>query len=303
MTATDPKQTFVTNRSCERKTHRMKNRSIKSFLAFAISLNFFAISYGAVTEEWAPPQNPDPEEIRREADKDIREERFELASQKYAWYHENALKYRPSLIGVRLSFALIRWRSLADQYPPALMEMKRAQDRAEERVRNREDASAFEMVSEIKGFFSFQDSVALNGILKEDNRTIDLFKWLGEHDPDLAHGSYALAQDVLVDAGEYGLCESYLTGRNSFDEILDDYKRQLVLMEKLYDGAENAPQADIHYMLFARRTAYIVVILVNRDRLSDAKIIAETAMQELESEELRKQVSDALRGIPPKRLM
>jgi hypothetical protein len=282
----------------------MVNSSIKRFQALPIAFLFCAISLGAAAEQWTPPQNPDPEEIRRGADKNAREKRYDLASQKYVWYHENALKYQPALVGVRVSFALMGWRSLANQYPPALEDMRRAQDKAEERVKsNNDDASAFETIGKIKGLMSFQDAAALNRILRENNRTIELFKWLDEQDPDFAHRVFVIAQDALVDAGEYALCETYLTGRNSFSEILDNHQKQIGLMEQLYGGAENAPHIDSNYMTFTRRAAYIVAILVNRDRLSDAKIIAEKAMRELENENLRNQIGDALRGVPPKQLM
>ena len=282
----------------------MVSNNLKKFKVLPIAILTFAVSSGVTAEQWTPPQNPDPEEIRREADEDAREKRYELASEKYVWYHENALKYQPSLVGVRVSFALMGWRSLANQYPPALQEMRRAQDRAEVRVKsNTNDSSTFENIAATKGLLAFQDAAALNRTFKEDNRTIALFKWLEEQDPDLAHLAYVIAQDALVEAGEYGLCESYLTGRNSFEGVIEDHERQLDSMAKMYGGAENLPHIDSHYLVFARKAAFIIAILVNRDRISDAKIIAERAMQELEDENLRNQIAKALRGIPPEQLM
>lgn len=274
------------------------------FKIFPVAFLLFAISLGYAAEPWVPPQDPDPEEIRRGADKDFLKGRYELASQKYVWYHENALKYRPALLGVRVSFALIGWRNLGEQYPPALQEMKRARDKAEERVRqNGSEPSASKGVAAVQVVGNFQDAAALNRVLKEDDRTIELFKWLSEHDPDLAHLAYAIAQDALVEAGEFALCETYLTGRNSFDEVLKDLKRHLKWVDGHYGGVENAPHVDSHYQIFARKVAYIVAILVNRNRLSDAEIIAEKATHELQDENLRNQIDEALQGIPPGRLM
>lgn len=282
----------------------MATSSNTIFKVLPVAFLCFVVSLSSAAEQWIPPQNPDPEEVRREADKDAQEGQYELASQKYVWYHENALKYRPSLLGVRVSFALIGWRRLANQYPPALREMRRARDRAEEWVRsNKDDSSAFQKIAAVKGVVNFQDAAALNRILKEDSRTIELFKWLDEHDPDFAHLAYIIAQDALVEAGEFALCETYLTGRNSFDKIIKDHERHLEWTEILYGGVENTPYIDSQYLTFARKAAYIVAILVNRDRLSDAKIIAEKAMQELEDEKLRNQIGDALQGIPPEQLM
>lgn len=47
------------------------------------------------------------------------EGRFSEALSEYIWFHEHALEERPSLHGVRLSFALGYWLELAEQYPPA----------------------------------------------------------------------------------------------------------------------------------------------------------------------------------------
>jgi len=197
------------------------------FKVIPVAILLLTTSVNATAERWRPSPTPDPIEISREATNDAQEGRYELALQKHVWYHNNALKYQPSLVGVRLSYALADWKRLADRHPPALQEMQRVRDSAEERARDD------------KGDFSaFQDTVAINNILNEDGRTIDLFKWLDEH-------------------------------------------------------------ADVRYTLLARKAAYIISILTNVGRSSDAKIIAEQVLQNLEDEKLKVQIGDALRGIPP----
>ena len=304
ISATNPKRSLVPHRPHGRAFPDMTiSGSTKLKVSLAV-LVFFVVSLSLAAEQWAPPQNPDPEEIRRGADKDARDGRFEIASQKYVWYHENALRYRPSLFGVRVSFALLEWRRLADQYPPALQEMIRIRNRAEEWIRSaREDVPVFQGFATFQRIGIFQDASALNRTLNEDVRTVELFKWLDKHDPEFAHLAYIIAQDALVDAEEYALCETYLTGRNSFDEILEEHKALLETSEKLNIGQESASGTGSFNMIFARKAAYIVAILVNLDRLSDAKPVAERALQELEDEGLRSQIGDALQGKPPQKLM
>lgn len=268
--------------------------------SLSIAVLVLALCSCSGAERWTPPDNPDPEEIRRGADEDAREERYELASRKYVWYFENALEHEPALAGVRVSFALMGWRSLAEQYPPALEEMMRARDKAEDRVRS---AASNSNSTEIEHLFAFQDAASLNNIFDENGRTVELFKWLSENKQDVAHLVYAIAQDALVEAGEYALCETYLTGGNSFEGVLRDHRQQLEYAETYSGNADDSANVDWMFELFARRTAYIVAILVNRDRLSDARAIADSAMQELEDEVHKNQIEDALRGIPPERLM
>ena len=78
-----------------------------------------------LAEDWTPPEKPDPEAILQEIREDVKNRRYEVALSKTLWFHENALALRPSLSGVRLSFALSYWLELGEVYPPALEEMKR----------------------------------------------------------------------------------------------------------------------------------------------------------------------------------
>ncbi len=68
---------------------------------------------------WAPPENPDPQDILAQAKQDTASGRYEDALAKHLWFHENALEYRSSLYGVRLSFALGDWTKLSHVYPLA----------------------------------------------------------------------------------------------------------------------------------------------------------------------------------------
>ncbi|MFO1093722.1 MAG: hypothetical protein U0992_10475 [Planctomycetaceae bacterium] len=69
---------------------------------------------------WQPPYDPDPSDILQEAVDDSRDGRSELALTKFLWFHGNALHYEPSLLGVRLSFALSYWLDFASEYKPAM---------------------------------------------------------------------------------------------------------------------------------------------------------------------------------------
>lgn len=257
------------------------------------SLLFLFVFDSAVVfaQQWVPPENPNPEEIRDEAEADIENGQLDLAAEKYLWYHHNALKYQPSLVGVRLSYALGDWRDLADKYRPALQDMRLVRDRAEESLRTESDDP-----------YAFHDFVALNDVLKEDGRTIELFKWLDQNNRHLARDVFIMAQDALVAGSEYDLCEKYIVGRNSFDSIIENHERTVNRFTEIYKDEPEARIFESFDMMFARRTSFIVAILVNRERFSEAEDIAERALRLLEHDAHKVQISDALEGIPPERL-
>lgn len=242
-------------------------------------------------QQWVPPDNPEPTKIRDEAEADIEEGRLGLAAEKYLWYHENALKYDPYLGGVRLSFALGDWRKLADKYPRALQDMRLVRDRAEESVRLSDD-----------DFSAFQDFVALNDVLDDDGRTVELFGWLDQNNRPFARSVYIIAQDTLVYVGDFALCEKYIVGRNSFDAAMSNYEEHVQWMKNRYDGKVEPWRIDAEQMILSRRAAYIVAILVNVGRTPEADEIADRVLDVLTNEQHRVQISDALEGIPPHRL-
>lgn len=243
-------------------------------------------------QQWAPPLDPSPSQIRDEADLDIEEGRFGLAAEKYLWYHENALKYEPSLGGVRLSFALGDWRELAGKYPPAFQDMSLVRDRAEESVRLKD-----------RDFSAFQDFASLNRVLNEDGRTIELFKWLDQNNRHFARDVFVMAQGALVAGSEYELCEKYIVGRNSFDSVIEHHEQTIARFKERHKDNPDAELFETFDMIFARQAAFIIAILVNRDRQPEAKEMADRALQLLEDEEHQLQISDALEGVPPERLM
>lgn len=259
------------------------------YKALIVSVLFVASNSAAQT--WLAPENPDPQEIRRDAERDIEEGRLELAAEKYLWYFNNALEYAPSLSGVRLSFALGDWRDLADRYPPARRDMEMVRDRAEESVR-----------LGTGGFSDFSDFVALNDELDDDGRTVELFKWLDQTNRHLARDVYAVAQDTLVHSGEFALCEKYIVGRNSFQSVQESLERDLTWRRKYSDEPDYEENLDFTYLFFARRAGHIVAVLVNVGKSDDAKVIAEEALTALDGTQHAYLITDALDGIPPERL-
>lgn len=100
---------------------------------------------------------------------------YAAALERHEWFHACALAHKPSLYGVRLSFALSAWVELGQKYPPALKSLKRIRDRDSDRLR--------------AGLISdsvFHDVVAINRVLKEDAQTMMLFRKIEGANPEAA---------------------------------------------------------------------------------------------------------------------
>jgi len=264
------------------------NRMRKLALIIAFTLPVAGICQNS---GWQPPANPDPSEILREARADRDTGRYQLALDKHVWYHDNALKYDRAHGGVRLSFALSDWRKLANRYPPALEKMREFRERAELWVKqNKED------------FDAFHDFVSLNTQLKEEERTVYLFRWLDEYDPSFARRVYPVARDTLVAEGEYQLCGEYI----DIESIRDDMRLSRKLDESVGEHLDPERASEIlrfRNKHFAYEMAYAIAILVRIGQSEEANEVAGFAIEELQNDALEKQIVDAQSGVFPERIL
>ncbi len=240
----------------------------------------------AFADTWEPPESPDPRAILREARDDRDNGRYALALEKHVWFHENALDIRPSLTGVRTSFALFDWRQLANEYPPALEKLQQVRDRAAEAVRNG------------SGFDAFRDFAGINRALGEQHRTIELFKWLDVNDPSAAESAYIVAEDVLVAAAEYTLCGKYIGGIDSYFDA--EYRYRI----KLRAADDGSVGSDMNYRArkkFSYEIALQVALLVKNDKSAEASEIVDRALRDWEGHLDEQQILDAQGGVIPTR--
>jgi len=128
------------------------------------------------------------------------EGKYSEALSEYIWFHNHALEERPSLRGVRLSFALGYWLELAGKYPPARSALK---DIREEKTRRLlEGAEDWEL---------FNDVHAINRTLSNDEATYDLFCAINSKNPDFAARCARIAMPVMVKAHDFKLARSFIT--------------------------------------------------------------------------------------------
>jgi hypothetical protein len=240
----------------------------------------------AAADEWKPPENPDPREILREARADAVARRDEDALAKHVWFHRNALKYRPSLGGVRLSYALSDWYEFGKGYPPALVKLKEIRDEAAKNVTNGK------YVRE-----SFHDLAAINHTLGEESHTRDTFVLLDAQNADAAKMVFRVAQPALVKTKEYELCGKYIDSQRSFPRIIESFRRGKRLAEDPRFGARHLEFAN---KKFTNDSATLIALLAVNGRKAEAEEIAGDAKKEWNNASFHAEIDKALQGKLPK---
>ena len=134
--------------------------------------------------------------------------KFDAALKKHIWFHNHALKIRKSYYGVRLSFALAYWMELAQQYPPALVALRKMRDRKTAKLSGGKTDRAL-----------FHDVESINERLKESAATVELFKKIDEINEHFASSIYDLADEAIIAAGDYVLARKHLGDPSTRFEI------------------------------------------------------------------------------------
>lgn len=189
------------------------------------------------------------------------------------WFHEHALRWRRSLYGVRLSFALADWHALALRYPPAMAQLRDARERALTRcMANAEAPEAFER---------FHDFVSINQHLDEPERSSTAFAEIDARGLRLAEDVYRLCQPALIRAGFFELCAKYL--KNPSQWIAD--ATLAYTEDKRRDESRLEAAADLHRCrdhALAQEAGQWALILVRSGRNAEAKAVVKTARHALQ---------------------
>jgi hypothetical protein len=224
-----------------------------------------------------------PSTILQDAVADTRARRFAEALGKHLWYHRHALKYDGGLYGVRLSFALMYWRQLAHQYPPAMAALRQARDDAELAALAEEPPG-----SNGRGNHPFHDAVAISRELNENDRVVALFKKLDVENPELARQAYHFADDFLIEAEEYELCGRYLDPEKMFSSL----QRRLELGRR--QPRSMAWPVTVQHI--QKDAANVVALLARNGRPDEAKVFAERSKALLDNPEFHERLDRAVRG-------
>jgi hypothetical protein len=218
----------------------------------------------------------DPSAILQEA-VELAKKGFHVeALHRHLWFHQHALELRPALYGVRLSFALSYWVDLGKAYPPALDALKAIRDRKLD-----------ELAAGGGSCQSFHDVVAINDNIGELTRTTELFRLLDARNPEMARECYSSAENALVAAHEYGLCERYMADLDARLESIKSHRESLIQFHENL-GRPLPPEVlripDVH---FARDVGHLIEILSGVGRTADAARVRNWALAISDCSEVR----------------
>lgn len=209
----------------------------------------------------------------------VREGKYQEALDRFIWFHDHALEQEPSMYGVRLSFALSYWKDLGEKYPPAMAALKKTRDdktmRMEKGEGNRE---------------LFHDVTALNRVLKDDNKTVELFRKLDQEQRDLARECWEIAKDPVFAAKSYDLIRKYVENPvNEFARVKAIYEQNT----KIYGGKNfGEPFKRFNENKFVVDTIELIRLSLAIDKEKAAKEIQEQALSMIDDDRLRKAISD-----------
>jgi hypothetical protein len=205
----------------------------------------------------------DPRAALNDAQSFALQGRYEEALQKHLWFHENALKYAPAMTGVRLSFALMYWIQLGEKYPKARQALVSIRDRDTQECTGG------------KGSFAlFMDVAGINRALKEEPKTVELFKTLHAKNPELAQKCYHVAEPYLVAQHEYRICSAYIADPLQRFERIEARRK----MNLEYATKGNPRMEEFAETWFADETCRLIEILVGVDRKQEAETVRKQAL-------------------------
>jgi hypothetical protein len=215
----------------------------------------------------------DPQDALQKAVELTQKGRYEEALQIHLWFHENALRIEPALVGVRASFALSYWVELGKKYPKAMDALREIRDKGLKELEGSSDDSRLLM-----------DVVSINRYLDEPKVTVELLKKLHSERPQFAASVGSFIQDVLVEEGEYKLARKFM--RDPV-KALESAKARRTLYND-YLGEDRTDLRQIHDDMFAREVAPIIKILANTGDIDLARKIQREALKVVDHEEIRK---------------
>ena len=226
----------------------------------------------------------DPRKRLDKAQQAAAEGRHAEALRGYEWFHRNALKHRPSLYGVRLSFALAYWTELAKVYPEA--------GRSLERIRRDKTAALRDGRGNRE---TFHDVVSINDYLKKQLDTYRLFVNLDRKRPALAAKCASLAMPALVRHRDFKRARRHVQD----PEALLSHRASLFKEGMEWSNSRprkwKAASREAHIRIYCKDVALLTAILRGSGERAKAAELRKQALGLVEPASLRKLVAARLR--------
>jgi hypothetical protein len=214
----------------------------------------------------------DPGRALEDARRLAQEGDYEGALAKHVWFHENALKINSGYYGVRLSFALTYWIELGSKYPKALEKLKSIRD---------EKMATFARGEGTRPLF--HDIESINESLGEKSATVDLFKKLEAANPKYGLDLYDIADEALLQAGEYELAKKCMGDpAKRFAMVRDTYLEGLE-----FDKGKEGASGGAFGRIFTAEVIRIITVLRKTGDKGTAEMIQAEALKTFNSDAIR----------------
>jgi hypothetical protein len=223
----------------------------------------------------------DPRERLEKGRTAAQEGRFEEALDEFIWFHDHALEFVPALRGVRLSFAIAYWLELGKEYPKALATLSE--------IRDRKAAALFAGDADAA---LFKDVESINGYLKQENLTYDLFASIDKKFPDLAKRCFSYAVPSIVKSSDFEMARRYIVDTEaSLGRFLKDFNKQI---EEMRDGPHRDMRFDAFVHIFSQKIQVLVAILRGCCEIELADRIQQMALEGIMNAEALSKVKEIL---------
>jgi tetratricopeptide (TPR) repeat protein len=195
------------------------------------------------------------------------------------WFHNHALEHERAMNVGRLSYNLNLWKDLGESYPPALVVLKKIRD----------DNTA--LLEAGKGSYDlFKDVAAINRVLGENNRTVELFRKLDKKQSDLAKRCWMIVKDSVIESEAYDLVRKYLP-----DPVMEYYKvkrayDQYASTLMTGDPALEEPLKADNEGFFVGETVQLINVAIALDDMKAAKEIQKKALTVLDDSRLKEAI-------------
>ncbi|HEY1130986.1 MAG TPA: hypothetical protein VGF12_16385 [Roseateles sp.] len=242
----------------------------------------------STVQAWEPAPATSARQVLQDARQDAAAGRLAEAAEKHLWFHEHVLEREPSMVGVRLSFALHDWVALARRYPPAMAQLITVRDTAAARVE----------AGGMAGEKALTELIGINRHLKAPESTRDAFSRLLQRDPVIAERSVLEVLPALIELNDIALASKHLRVDDVVGRTESFYMHVRAVKPSLpANQVEDMKRWQQRYVDI--RLARVAYVLCKDRREAEAEQVVARGRALLEADASSHHMTEALRCIAP----
>lgn len=237
---------------------------------------------------WEPAPDMSAQQVLRDARQDASAGRLAEAAEKHLWFHEHVLERRPSMVGVRLSFAMHDWVALARRYPPAMAQLIAVRDATVARVE----------AGGMAGQQALTEVISINKYLRAPESTRDAFSRLLQRDPVIAERSVQDVLPALIELNDIALASKHLR----VDDVLgrtEGFYAQLKTVKPELPASQIEDMKRWQQRYVDIQLARVAYVLCKDRRDAEAEQVVARGRALLDADASSHHMTEALRCIAP----